>query len=241
MEAFVVLGVLAVAGFVWVLRREVRSARAAIGLERALRTLAERPGWEREDRERRVGGEVMLHFPWLGADRGTAVRGRVGEHRVTLVKLSVVGTRKGLHWLAVFFEVPGTLPSLRLERPWSAERLGLRLPPGQGYLAMGADAEALGARLVGTPLPGRLAALDAPAVSVYGGGGDGAEGADGEVCFLFHPVPRGDDLADRLTALAELLQPLTLLARSSEERQERQERQEQRERQEQPTRPERED
>ncbi|MGW2572396.1 hypothetical protein [Streptomyces sp. NPDC001537] len=175
-----------------------------MALERVMRALASRPGWELEDRSRPVGGEVMLHFPWLAADRGTVVKGELGAYRVTVVKLSKIDTRRGEHWLAVFYDLPDSHPSLSLQRAWSAAHLRLRVPPDR-YLPMSADVEALGGRLIGTSLLERLTEVGAPAVSLY----------ERQACFLYYPLPRITDLEELVTALAALLPTLTALASSS--------------------------
>jgi hypothetical protein len=170
-----------------------------------MRVLASRPGWELEDRRRPSGGEVILHFPWLEAgDRGTVVKGVVGAYRVTAIKLSKIDTRRGEHWLAVFYDLPDSHPSLSLQRAWSVAHLPLQVPPGQ-YLPMSANMDALVGRLTGTPLLERLTQLGAPAVSLF----------ERQACFLYYPPPRITDLEELVTALTDLLPALTALAGSS--------------------------
>ncbi|MEV5440566.1 hypothetical protein AB0K80_31855 [Streptomyces sp. NPDC052682] len=198
------LGAVVLCAFTLVLRREIRSARGAMAQERVMRALASRPGWELEDRRRPTGGEVMLHFPWLAADRGTVVKGAVGAYPVTVVKLSKIDTRRGEHWLAVFYDLPDSHPSLSLQRAWSVAHLRLHVPPDR-YLPMSGDVEALSGRLTGTPLLERLTELGAPAVSLH----------ERQACFLYYPLPRITDLEELVTALADLLPTLTDLAGSS--------------------------
>jgi hypothetical protein len=185
----------------------VRAARRMGKADRAIRTLAARPGWQLL--ERGTDGAEWAgyagHFPWLlGTQLRTTAAGPLGDHRVTVARLiKHVSSRTDAHWLVVHFELPGDTPSLRLERHWSAAHLDLRFDRKVPYLAMSADLEATTGRFYASDLPARLAKLAAPAVSFTGD----------QACFVHHPLPEVVDMDELLKGLAALLPDLATLAR----------------------------
>ncbi|KUN75880.1 hypothetical protein [Streptomyces griseoruber] len=185
-----------------------RTARRAGKADRAMRALAGRPGWSGV--ERGADGTEWAgyagHFPWLLRTRhGTGATGPLGEHRVTVARRwEPSGRRDVRHWLIVCFEVPGDRPALRLERGWSAAKLGLRSPDGVPYLPVSENVTDTAERFSASDLPQRLIRFAGPAVSVS---------ADG-VCFV-HPMPDVMDMDRLLAELAALIPDLTALARTA--------------------------
>lgn len=185
--------------------RTLRRVRKA---DRAMTALAGDPGWSRLERgpDGAEWAGYAGHFPWLLRTRhGTGATGPLGEHRVTVARRwEPSGRRDVRHWLIVSFEVPGDRPALRLERAWSAAKLGLRSPDGVPYLPMSEDSAGTAERFHASDLPQRLVRFAGPAVSVS---------ADG-VCFVY-PMPDVTSLDRLLEELAALIPDLTALARAS--------------------------
>ncbi|WP_340377534.1 hypothetical protein U5640_22305 [Streptomyces sp. SS7] len=182
-----------------------RTARRARRSDRAMGVLAGRPGWSRLGRGA-DGAEwagYAGHFPWLLRTRhGTGASGPLGGHRVTVARRwEPSGRRDVRHWLIVCFEAPGDRPTLRLERGWSAAKLGLRAPEGVPYVPVSEHAMDTAERFYASDLPQRLIRFAGPAVSVA---------ADG-VCFV-HPMPDVRDMDRLLTELAALIPDLVALA-----------------------------
>ncbi|WP_406010305.1 hypothetical protein OG440_32510 [Streptomyces sp. NBC_00637] len=184
-----------------------RTARRAVKADRAMRVLAERPGWRRlvPDGDGPWAGYAG-HFPWLLRTRyGTAVAGPLGEHPVTVARLwEPVGRRDMRHWLVVCFDVADSGPMLRLERHWSAAELDLRFSGEIPYLVMSDDRAAMTERFYASDLPRRLTRCAAPAVSHARFG----------VCFAF-PMPDVADMDALLDELAAMVPDLAALARSA--------------------------
>ncbi|MER6560420.1 hypothetical protein ABT300_22320 [Streptomyces sp. NPDC001027] len=208
MLPWIMVSVILLAPFVVGGTLAVRTARRAGKADRAMRLLAQRPGWSRVPGDTLEQHRIRLsgHFPWLLRTRdGTAVTGSIGGLPVTVTRLwEPVGQRDMRHWLVVCFDVPGDGLFLRLERGWSAAELNLRcddLP----YLPMSKDDRAGTAeRFYSSDLPERLMRFAAPAVSLYEAG----------VCFAY-PMPDVVDMGSLLEGLAALLPDLTALARSA--------------------------
>ncbi|GJF30978.1 hypothetical protein KNE206_36780 [Kitasatospora sp. NE20-6] len=190
------LGVLAVV-VVFCAVMAVRAAGLArrVGrLRKAMRALAERPGWELTYRFREPGGSHQRHYPWMRAGCHAVLTAAEG-HRAEATVLVRKHERDDEYWLAVVYPLPEACRHLRLERGWSAAAVGVRsIGPGP-YLPLADDVPALDARLEGTDLVERLLHAGAPAVSVIGD----------EACFLYQPLPEGTDLARYLDELAALL------------------------------------
>ncbi|MGY1582055.1 hypothetical protein [Streptomyces sp. MN13] len=202
---FVICFSLALIGTVAGLSREIRTRRRAGGLERALRALAARPGWRSLGPGEYRSDHQLMHYPWLDADFRRAVAGTSNGSEVLVVELMKIEPRRGTYWLAVYFQVPGNRPLLRLERAWSAAALGIPVHGDGTYLPMSSDVDALTARLVESDLLERLCDLGAPAVSV----------TDDRVGFLYHPIPNFTDLRQLTEGLAVLLPALVELAGTS--------------------------
>ncbi|MEU1512819.1 hypothetical protein ABZ490_11740 [Streptomyces sp. NPDC005811] len=185
--------------------RTLRRARKA---DRAITVLAGDPGWSRLERgpDGAEWAGYAGHFPWLLRTRhGTGATGPLDGHRVTVARRwETSGRRDVRHWLIVCFEAPGDRPALRLERAWSAAKLGLRAPDGVPYLPVSADPAGTAERFHASGLPRRLIRLAGPAVSVS---------ADG-VCFV-HPMPDVTSMDALLEELAALIPALTALAHAS--------------------------
>ena len=187
----------------------VRAARRVTKVERAMRVLAARPGWQRLERDK-DGAEwagYAGHFPWLLSARlRTTAAGPLGGHQVTVGRLvKSVSSKTDAHWLVVCFDFPHSGASLRLERRWSAAQLGLPVPKDVPYLPMSGDLEATADRLSATDLVERLGKLAGPAVSL----------GDDQVCFVYFPLPEVVDMDRLLEGLAALLPDLTGLARAA--------------------------
>lgn len=185
-----------------------RTARRAGKADRAMRVLAERPGWRRlvpaGDGGRWTG--YAGHFPWLlRTHYGTAVTGPLGKHPVTVARLwEPVGQRDMRHWLVVCFDVPDSGPMLRLERHWSAAELDLRFSGEIPYLVMSDDRAAMTERFYASDLPERLTRFAGPAVSHAKFG----------VCFVY-PMPDVVDMGSLLNELAAMVPDIAVLARSA--------------------------
>ncbi|MFI1507703.1 hypothetical protein [Streptomyces sp. NPDC020597] len=206
MLPWIMFSVILIAPFVVGGTLAARTARRANKTDRAMRVLAQRPGWSRisSDGQGPPGTGYAGHFPWLLRTRhGTGVTGPLGDLRVGVTRLwEPVGRRDVRHWLVVSFDLPGDGLFLRLERDWSAAELNLRCE-GLPYLPMSKDDQAgTVERFYSSDLPERLMRFAAPAVSLYGAG----------VCFAY-PMPDVVDMGSLLEGLAALLPDLTALAR----------------------------
>ncbi|MDX3533997.1 hypothetical protein PV721_06380 [Streptomyces sp. MB09-01] len=184
------------------LSREIRTRRRAGRLERALRALAARSGWHLLPPAEYRSDHQLMHFGWLDADARLVATGTSNGYEVVAAELAQIDSRRAFYWLAVYFQLPGERPMLRLERPWSAGALGIPVHGPGLYLPMSTDTDALTARLAGTNVLDQLADLRAPAVSLN----------DDHVCFLYHPVPDGAELERLVSGLAALLPELVRLA-----------------------------
>lgn len=192
------------------LTREVRTARRLRASERLLQALGRRPGWRRLERTE-SWHDYVLHYPWLDAPRGTTVTGPGEDGReITVAWFTRLEQRRGLHWLLFHYELPESVPMIRLERPWSAAALRLPVVKPGLYIPMASPgSQALTERLLGNDLIERLAALGAPAVSVQ----------RGTACFVYHPLPNRGEAERYAAGLAALLPDLCRLARTTEESQ----------------------
>ncbi|MDX5563841.1 hypothetical protein PYK79_11310 [Streptomyces sp. ID05-04B] len=207
MLPWIMFSVILIAPFVVGATLAVRTTRRANKADRAMRLLAQRPGWSRVagDARKQHSTRFAGHFPWLLRTLyGTAVTGSLGGHPVTVSRLwEPVGRRDVRHWLVVCFDVPGDGLFLRLEREWSAAELNLRCE-GLPYLPMGKDQAGTVERFYSSGLPEQLMRFAAPAVSLYEAG----------VCFVY-PMPDVVDMGSLLKGLAALLPDLTELARAA--------------------------
>lgn len=186
-----------------------RTARRAGKADRAMRVLAERPGWKRlvPEGERGQWTGYAGHFPWLlRTHYGTAVTGPLGECPVTVARLwEPVGRRDMRHWLVVCFDMPDSGPTLRLERHWSAAELDLTFSHEIPYLVISNDRAAVTERFHASDLPERLTRFAAPAVSH----------AQFGVCFVY-PMPDVVDMGRLLEELATMVPDIAALARTAE-------------------------
>lgn len=186
----------------------VRTARRVGTAERAMRVLADRPGWQRIERGK--DGEEWAgyagHFPWLLRTwHGITVAGQFGDHRVTVARrYEQISRRDDQHWLIVCFDLRGSGPNLRLERHWSAAELDLTFSKDLPYLTMSDDSAGTAERFYASDLPKRLVRFAGPAVSFRK---DGA-------CFVY-PLPKVVDMDKLLEELAGLLPDLAVLARDA--------------------------
>ncbi|OKI12552.1 hypothetical protein [Streptomyces sp. CB03911] len=194
--------------------REIRTARRLRAAERLLRALGRRPGWRVLERTE-SWHDYLPHYPWLDAPRGTTVTGPGQDgHRIIIAWFTRLEQRRGLHWLLFCYEIPESVPPIRLEREWGAAALRIPVTRPGLYIPMASpSSQALTEHLMAGDLTDRLAALGAPAVSVRGS----------RICFIYHPLPDRTEVARYAAGLGALLPDLRRLARSSEEPQAAQE------------------
>ncbi|PBC75468.1 hypothetical protein BX265_0125 [Streptomyces sp. TLI_235] len=208
MFGWIFFGALLMAPIAFGMTREVRTARRAGASERMLRTLASRPGW-RVMKPGEPWREYVPHYPWLDVPRSTTATGPGGDGReVTVARFIRLEQRRGLHWLVFHYELPGRVPTIRLERTWSAEALRVEvLAPGL-YIPMAGDGRTPVLRdlVIATDLIDRLEALGAPAVSVQ----------RESVCFVYHPLPDRAEVGRYVDGLAALLPDLVRIAVATE-------------------------
>jgi hypothetical protein len=205
---WIVVSVILLAPFVVGGTLAARTAHRAGKADRAMRLLAQRPGWSRGtgDTPEQHHLRLVAHFHWLLRTRhGTAVAGSIDGVPVTVTRVwEPVGHRDMQHWLVVCFDLSGDGLFLRLERNWSAAELNLRCE-GLPYLPMSRnDRAGTVERFYSSDLPERLMRFAAPAVSLYKAG----------VCFAY-PIPDVVNLHSLLKGLAALLPDLTALARAA--------------------------
>jgi hypothetical protein len=196
---WVVLGVLLLAPFVYGIGREVRKMGLGMRTRKALLALAERPGWRSvpADEYRRRPWPIV-HHGWLDAAPHTVVQGGLDGRDVVLAELFQVGARSGTYWLACYFTLPREPGTVILARAWSAAAMGLPVRVPGLYVPVGADVDALSARLGRGDLIPRLRELGAPAVSIV----------KNEVCFLYHPMPEPGEIERLVAGLSAVIDDL---------------------------------
>ncbi|WP_380282232.1 hypothetical protein [Kitasatospora purpeofusca] len=186
------------------LARAVRKATNSGRLRKAIQARGTQPGWRVHHRKEPRWDGHLAHHRWLTDETRAVytVSGPLGGHPATVALLMRQRPRDVDVWLTVCLRLPQPVRTVRLERPWSAVPQGVRWPAGLFYGPRGEGPEPLADLLLNTDVPRRLAAVGAPAVSFH----------DHEVCFLWHPAPRGEHLESLLDTVLDALPVLRAAA-----------------------------